>query len=146
MGVWTWWRRKRAFRVSNKLARTHFSYWWKHYQDKDCPERDALGHYLMAEERHIGIGDLLWEQGYRHGDHVLVFEPTDGAFQQKVMTRFYESPLLMPSDMAAKFEATQGTRVKPGDRTQLRSQPDFNAHETGSLIPIKEPCLSSWLP
>lgn len=138
MGLWTWWQQKKARRFLNKLTKKYYSYWWEQYKDKDCPERDALRNYLLAEERHIKISDLLWEQGYRHGDHVLVFA-TDGAFRHQVLTKFYEYTLLMSIDMYNKFEEAQGNQVKPEDRTELKTQPGFSAHETGMVIPQKLP-------
>lgn len=145
MGLLAWWQQKRALRFLGKLTKKYFAYWWEQYKDKDCPQRDALRHYLMAEERHVKLSDFLWQQGYRHGDHVLVFD-RDGAFRHQVLTKFYEYTSLMPADMYEKFEEAQGTQVRPEDRTKVKSQPDFSAHETGMLIPQRLPRWFTRLP
>lgn len=163
MGIWAWWQQKKGERVLNKLARMYFTFWWNKYKDVDCPEREALTIYMIVQSRKVenrnekakksstkneggvvhqmavGLANLLWERGYRHGDHVLVYEPFDGSFREKVVTKFYDEPSLMPPDIAAKFEEAQGTHVKSVDRTQRKSQPEFTSHETGWLLPRKLP-------
>lgn len=163
MGLWAWWQQRKGERILNKLARTYFTFWWNKYKDINCPEREALAVYMIVQSRKVenrnhkvkkpsaeneggivyqmavGQSNLLWERGYRHGDHVLLYEPFDGSFRENVITKFYDQPSLMPPDMAAKFEEVQGTLVKPEDRTQRKSQLAFTSHETSWLIPRKLP-------
>jgi hypothetical protein len=129
MGLWARWKQGKARKRLKESARPFFALWWEQYKDIDCPERDALTNYMTAQRRGVEQADLLWEIGYRHGDHVLVYDPC-GLFKEEVITKFYDEPSLMPPDMAAKFEATQGAQVKPEDRTQRKSQPDFTSQET----------------
>ncbi|HFB06839.1 MAG TPA: hypothetical protein ENJ92_00160 [Chloroflexi bacterium] len=89
---------------------------------------------MTAHRRKIDQAALLWERGYRHGDHVLVYDAPLGLFREEVLTKFYDEPALMPPDMAVKFEEAQGTRVKPEDRSQSKSQPTLASHETGLEI------------
>lgn len=143
MGLWEWWQQKRAQRRLKKRERVFFGYSWNQYKDIDCPERDALMNYLTAQRRRVEQAIFLWEQGYRHGDHVLSFEAAGGLFEGQVLTKFYDEPSLMPPDMAAKFEETQGTRVRPEDRTQHRFQPDLSSHETSLKILLDNPEFAS---
>ncbi len=130
------WDRKRLERQLTKEIRVKLAYHWQHYDELDAPQRQALDDYITTEEREIKLEDLLWEQGYRHGDHVLVYEPTFGAFKDKVLTKFNDvGRSLMHPDMAAKFEEARA--VKPEDKTQRRSQPDLTCYETGWLIKVK---------
>jgi hypothetical protein len=129
MGLWTWWQQQKAKSKLKKSAKPFFEFWWRKYKDIDCPERDVLINYNTAQHGGIKQAELLWGQGYRHGDHILAYDPC-GLFTEEVMTKFYDEPLLMPPDMAAKFEEAQGISVKPEDRTRRKSQPDFTSHET----------------
>lgn len=91
--------------------------------------------YVETERRRIKLGDLLWEKGFRHGDHVLEYWPEMGCFKERVVTRFAGQPTwLEPCDMAAKLEKAQGYTIKPEDRTERNSQPDLGSHETSMLI------------
>jgi hypothetical protein len=145
MGLWAWWQQRKAQRDVNKAAEVVFPYSWNRYKDTDCPERDALVNYFVAQRRRIEQATLLWEQGYRHGDHVLVYDAPLGLFTEEVVTKFYDEPTLMPPDMATKFEEAQGTRVRPEDRSQRRFQPDLASHETGLEVFLDNPELAARL-
>ena len=134
---WTWWQRRKI----EKMKRIRFVYWWVRYKDKDCPARAALMDFITAEEKQIKLGDLLWERGYRHGDHVLVYSPISGAFYEEVVTKFGgissgEAPFLMAPDMVVGYEETQGNRVKPEDRTQRKFQPNLSSYVTPGLVEL----------
>lgn len=131
------WDRKRLERQPTKEIRVKLAYHWQRYDELDAPQRQALDDYITTQERKIKLEDLLWEKGYRHGDHVLVYGPIDGAFKQRVVTKFDGEPpsvLLTPSELP-KWEYAR--LVKPEDRTQLNIQPDLTCHETGWLIKVK---------
>ncbi len=107
------------------------------YKDKDCPERDALQQFHMAGERHMALADYLWQEGYRHGDHIMEYR-WDGSFKEKVLTKYTDVGRFLhsPSDFQIWEYAHQ---VKPEDRTQRKSQPDYSAHEHGMIVPTKLP-------
>ena len=127
-------QQRRARRKLHRLAMEHFACWWKEYKDKDCPARDALAHWATTQDRRIKLADLLWQQGYRHGDHVLVYDPAFDAFREQILTRFdNEAPLLMDTHLAAQWAQGDGARVKPESRTQRKSQPDLSSHEISWL-------------
>jgi len=112
------------------------------YRDKDCIERDALVNRLTAREKGVTRCDILWEQGYRHGDHVLVYASTSG-FAERVLTRFHGKLELTFPFNVNELEEALGYSVKPEDRTQRKSQPDLSSHVTGMLIPKRVP---RWYP
>jgi hypothetical protein len=139
MGLRDWWRHITATRFVKKAIKRNFAYWWEKYKDKDCIEKDALMNYLETERRRIKLVDLLWEQGFRHGDHVLTYEPAMGSFHEEVVARFAgsiggESTHLMSPDALLDIENMQGTIIKPEYRTQRKSQPNLSSHETSMLI------------
>jgi hypothetical protein len=127
------WDRKRLERRLTKEIRVRLAYHWQRYIELDALQRQALDDYITIQERKIKLEDLLWEKGYRHGDYVLVYEPVDGAFKMRVMTKFDFRFLMLPN-MVAGYEEVQGNRVRPEERTQRKSQPDLTCHETGWLI------------
>lgn len=131
------WDRKRLEKQLTKEIRVRLAYYWQHYGELDAPQWQALEDYITTQERKIKLENLLWEKGCRHGDHVLVYGAIDGAFKQKVVTKFDgESPsvILTPSELP-KWEYTR--RVRPEDRTRLNTQPDLTCYETGWLIKAK---------
>lgn len=130
------WGRKRLERQLTKEIRVRLAYHWQHYDELDAPQQQALDDYITTQERKIKLEDFLWEKGYRHGDHVLVYG-VDGAFKQRVVTKFDGEPLsvlLTPSELP-KWEYAH--HVRPEDRTQRKSQPDLTCHETSWLIKVK---------
>jgi hypothetical protein len=131
------WARWKLERQLTKEIRVRLAYHWRRYDELHNPQRQALDDYITTQERKIKLGDLLWEKGYRHGDHVLVYDAPLGLFKEEVLTKFYGEPAFMPPDMAVKFEETQGTRVEPEDRTQLNIQPDLTCYATGLLVKVK---------
>jgi hypothetical protein len=110
---------------------------WDMYKDNDCPERDALRQSQVAGEKRKGLAEYLWDQGYRHGDHVLEYR-YDGSFRATVLTMFPSmgsSPFLMARDKFAECERNLGNMVKPEHRTQRESQPDLSANEHSMMVP-----------
>jgi hypothetical protein len=135
---------KKGQELLAKQKSLYFRYWWYQcHKDKDF-RRDALIYaYICGMPNDIyhdssgydsKLAELLWKRGYRHGDHVLIYEPASGAFKERVMTAIYETPSLMPPDMAMKFEEAQGGKVKDSNRTRRKSQPVLSALESGTLI------------
>jgi len=131
------WKRKRLEKQLTKEIRVRLAYHWQHYDKLDTFQRQALDDYITTQERKIRIEDLLWEQGYRHGDHVLVYKPNDGSFTQKVLTKFEDEGMFVgitPGELP-KWEHSRN--VKPEDRTKRESQPDLASHETSWLIKVR---------
>lgn len=129
--------RKKLEKQLTKQVRVRLAYHWDHYDKLDAPQLQALEDYITTQENKIGLVDLLWENGRRHGDHVLIYNAMDGSFKQKVLTKFdgeLHSVLLSPAELH-KWECTR--RVKPEDRTLLNTQPDLSCYETGWLIDTK---------
>jgi hypothetical protein len=137
LASWHTWRNKRLF---HRQMKENFAGNWNEYKDKECPERDALRAHLKAAAKHMDLAHFLWGQGYRHGDHVLEYRLGDGAFREKVLTKFEDVvlSLFLPGDLP-KWEYAH--KVKAEDRTQRKSQPEYSAHEHGLRVPTK---LSWW--
>lgn len=114
------WDRKKLERKGAKEIRVRLAYHWRNYKKLTAPQREALDNYITTQNRKITLTDLLWEQGYRHGDHVLMYDPMFGNFKQIIVTMY----------------DAEG-RVKPEDRTKRKSQPDLTRHETSWLINSK---------
>jgi len=129
--------RKKLEKQLTKEIRVRLAYHWDHYDKLDVPQLKALEDYITTQERKMKLVDLLWEEEYRHGDHILIYNAIDGAFKQKVLTKFDGEPpsvILTPGQLP---EWEYAHHVKPEDRTQLNTQPDFTSYETGWLIKVK---------
>ena len=166
MDLWKWAAKRQSHREKREIGEfprktidENFKYMWNKYKGVDSPERDALINYvtakhrieerikrgweLPAESRH-GIGwemvveqaNLFWENGYRHGDHVLVYNPFDGSLKEEVVSRYSGSIQLLSPKAAADFESvpSQAAKVEIGDRTKRTSQPDLSSHESGWIL------------
>ncbi len=134
--LWQRLERKKLERDLKKEISLRLAYHWKHFDQLADPQREALDDFLTIQERKLKLEDFLWEKGLRHGDHILVYNPIDGSFREKVMTKF-DFIFLQAPDMAKQYEESRGDEVKLEDRTKHKSQPDLSSYETSWLINIK---------
>lgn len=135
--LWQCLRMMRLERKVTKGIRARLAYYWRNYEKLTAPQRQALDDYITTQHMKIALEDLLWEKGYRHGDHVLIYDAIFGSFRQRAIAKFDDEAahvLFTPEELPGWED---GRHVQPGDRTKRKSQPDLTRHETSWLINSK---------